>query len=340
MKSAAFLAALGSAGTVLAHGHVDYIIVEGVQYPGYDVTKYPWQSQQPTVVGWSATNTDNGFVEPNNFGSPDIICHRGAQPAKGHARVKAGDRILLQWDTWPESHHGPVIDYLARCSGNCETVDKTSLRFFKIGAGTYISGSPPGYWASDELIKNGFSWVVQIPASIAPGNYVLRHEIIALHGAPNANGAQAYPQCFNLEITGSGSTQPAGVAGTSLYRANDPGILFQLYQAPISYRVPGPPMMAGVPTTVSQYKMVATATSAPFTPGGGNQPNPPPSQPPPPPNPEPTTPSPEPTTPPGNGGGNCASLYGQCGGNGWGGATCCTSGTCRATNEWYSQCLP
>ncbi|KEY73075.1 hypothetical protein S7711_06148 [Stachybotrys chartarum IBT 7711] len=35
---------------------------------------------------------------------------------------------------------------------------------------------------------------------------------------------------------------------------------------------------------------------------------------------------------------SCSPLYGQCGGQGWTGPTCCSSGTCRATNEWYSQC--
>ncbi|KAJ3036780.1 hypothetical protein HDV00_002392 [Rhizophlyctis rosea] len=36
---------------------------------------------------------------------------------------------------------------------------------------------------------------------------------------------------------------------------------------------------------------------------------------------------------------NCASLYGQCGGQGWTGATCCSQGTCKVSNQWYSQCL-
>ncbi|KXJ88966.1 Alpha/Beta hydrolase protein [Microdochium bolleyi] len=37
--------------------------------------------------------------------------------------------------------------------------------------------------------------------------------------------------------------------------------------------------------------------------------------------------------------GQCAPLYAQCGGQGWGGATCCSQGTCKASNQWYSQCL-
>jgi hypothetical protein len=41
--------------------------------------------------------------------------------------------------------------------------------------------------------------------------------------------------------------------------------------------------------------------------------------------------SPQPT-------GQCASLWGQCGGQGWTGATCCAQGTCKVSNTWYSQC--
>jgi acetylxylan esterase len=36
--------------------------------------------------------------------------------------------------------------------------------------------------------------------------------------------------------------------------------------------------------------------------------------------------------------GNCSPMWGQCGGQGWTGPTCCSAGTCRASNQWYSQC--
>lgn len=32
-------------------------------------------------------------------------------------------------------------------------------------------------------------------------------------------------------------------------------------------------------------------------------------------------------------------LYGQCGGSGWTGATVCASGTCSVLNDYYYQCL-
>ncbi|KAK9778415.1 hypothetical protein SCAR479_04817 [Seiridium cardinale] len=147
----------------------------------------------------------------------------------------------------------PIIDYLAPCNGPCETVDKTSLKFFKIdGAGKAdpSATSSPGYWAND------------IPASVTPGNYVLRHEIIALHSANQPNGARAYPQCFNLEITGSGADTPSGIPGTQLYNSVDPGILYNLYTTPQpSYTVPGPPLVAGASSSVSQSSSRITAST-------------------------------------------------------------------------------
>jgi hypothetical protein len=35
----------------------------------------------------------------------------------------------------------------------------------------------------------------------------------------------------------------------------------------------------------------------------------------------------------------CSPLYGQCGGSAYTGPKCCSSGSCKVSNEWYSQCL-
>ncbi|KAK6544216.1 hypothetical protein TWF694_000919 [Orbilia ellipsospora] len=48
-----------------------------------------------------------------------------------------------------------------------------------------------------------------------------------------------------------------------------------------------------------------------------------------------------PTTTPSNGGGTtgCSAMWGQCGGIGWTGPKCCSAGTCKSSNAYYSQCL-
>jgi cellulase len=269
----AVLAALAGAATVSAHGHVIHIIADGVEYPGWDVTSMAYMASPPTVVGWSTTATDNGFISPDAFDSPDIICHKDATNAGGHAQVAAGASIFIQWDTWPDAHKGPILDYLAYCgSEGCEKVDKTSLEFFKISEKGLIDGSTsPGTYADTDLLSNGNGWLVNIPEDIAPGSYVLRHEIIALHSGQNENGAQSYPQCFNLEITGSGTEKPAGVKATELYKPDDEGILFNIYTTLDSYPIPGPTMISGC-SAATQSIVQATSTGTPIVGSGSGSP--------------------------------------------------------------------
>ena len=263
--------ALAGAALASAHGFVSNVVINGAFYGGYEVNSFPYMADPPTVIGWSSTATDLGFVAPDAFGSPDIICHRGSENAQGYAEVAAGDSIFFQWNTWPDSHKGPVIDYLAPCgSAGCGSVDKTTLEFFKISEAGLVDGSSaPGIYASDELIDNSNGWLTKIPESIAPGDYVLRHEIIALHSGGDANGAQNYPQCFNIRITGSGTEVPAGVLGTELYKADDAGILFSIYSPVDDYPIPGPALIAGAGAVeVGSSAVASTATATPVGEGG------------------------------------------------------------------------
>ncbi|KAI0405183.1 lytic polysaccharide monooxygenase [Xylaria palmicola] len=235
-------------GLASAHGYVSGVKVnQGSMIDGANPNwYYQPQGSVPETAGWQALNQDNGFVSPDAFGTADIACHKSAKPGQKYIAANAGDTLTLYWNTWPDTHKGPVINYLAKCSGECTSASAGSLSFTKISQGGLISGSNPGTWVTDTLIAQDFSADVKIPAGLAPGNYVLRHEIIALHSAGSANGAQAYPQCLNIKVGGSGSKAlPAGTAGTSLYKSTDPGILFSLYGAFSSYTIPGPAVWSG-----------------------------------------------------------------------------------------------
>lgn len=102
-----------------------------------------------------------------------------------------------------------------------------------------------------------------IPASIAPGKYVLRHEIISLHSADNANGAQAYPQCLNIEVTSDGTDTPAGEPATSFYKAEDPGIHLSIYNGPLEYSMPGPALYSGAGSSPAKPATPVKASGSP-----------------------------------------------------------------------------
>jgi Auxiliary Activity family 9 (formerly GH61) len=237
-------------------------------YPGFNPSAAPYQKPPPPVIGWPNGATDTGFVLPEDYAKSNIVCHLNSSPGEKHATVVAGSTIDLQWNQWAESHHGPVIDYMAKCDGECETADKNTLEFFKISEAGLINGAPaPGTWASDTLRAQNLTWTVTVPASIAPGNYVLRHEIIALHSANNPNGAQNYPQCINLQVTGSGTVSPAGIPATKFYKETDPGIFVNIYYPALeNYTIPGPPLFDGASLDSSKTSSVATvpvSSSAP-----------------------------------------------------------------------------
>lgn len=88
----------------------------------------------------------------------------------------------------------------------------------------YLSLSPTLNIVS---IVNGGVANVTLPKNIAPGNYIIRHEIIALHLANSKGGAEFYPSCSQLTIGGSGTDAPSDDELVSLpgaYSDLDPGI--------------------------------------------------------------------------------------------------------------------
>ncbi|KAH8430903.1 uncharacterized protein LDX57_008567 [Aspergillus melleus] len=368
IQSVSLLTSLLAATRVAAHGHVTNVVVNGVSFAGFDIGSFPYMEDPPKVAAWTTPNTGNGFV--TDYSSEDIICHQNATNAQGHIAVKAGDSINIKWTEWPESHHGPVIDYLAKCEGGCSTVDKTELKFFKIdGVGLVDNSEVPGTWGDDQLIENDNSWLVQIPESIAPGEYVLRHELIALHGAQTAGGAQNYPQCFNLKVSGSGTDEPEGVAGTSLYKSDGPGIEVNIYSSISSYTVPGPAQYTGA-SSIKQSTSKVTSTGTATVGSGSSVPSTKvavptassaPAQAPAPSTlvsatsaPAPTQPAvtsqPPVVSPPVSSTAISSSAsaaptgankpYAQCGGLNFQGATACPEGyTCHKYNPYYSQCI-
>ncbi|TFK74854.1 hypothetical protein BDN72DRAFT_892857 [Pluteus cervinus] len=261
--------------------------------------------------------------------SNDVICNGGINPYHTPVSTKvitvaAGSQVTTEWhhtlsgaapgdtaDPIDPSHKGPVIAYLAKIPSATQS-SVTGLKWFKI----YQDGlDSAGKWGIDRLITNKGKVSFNIPSCIAPGDYLLRAELIALHGASSYPGAQLYMECAQLTITGGGSTSPATVSFPGAYSGSDPGIKVNIYSNLRSYTIPGPPV---------------------FSCTGGQPSNPPP----PPPGPTTTpasTPLPPVTTQPSTGG---AAHYAQCGGIGWAGATSCQSPyTCMKSNDYYSQCL-
>lgn len=239
---------------VAAHGYINTFTLDGEDYEGFS----RWNpSPDPNAIGWSFTTEDEG--PELDFSSPDFICRRGAEASSNYGTIAAGGTASFFWTSddkvinpngWAESHRGPVLTYIAPCNGDCASVDKTSLRWTKIAESGLVSGpaNTQGIWATDVLRQNGGINTATIPKSIAPGKYVLRNELIALHRA-HINEPEFYMQCGNIEVTGSGTDDlsGSGVPAGELYSKSDSQLFgFSVYDSRDNeWPIPGPALYEG-----------------------------------------------------------------------------------------------
>jgi len=202
--------------------------------------------------------------------SPDMTCGwlpKANEPANRKCPVAAGSMFGLQWyhtapgphdDIVERTHVGPIMVYMAKSDTGAGNV------WFKI----YEDGFSNGKWAVDKLIDNRGRVDIKIPDDIAPGNYLLRGEILALHGAYDLNGIQPYVGCVELTISGNGKANPSGVAFPGFYKNTDPGMLFNRYQGFTSYPIPGPALYkpsSSSSSSGSNNNNNAPSTQAPST---------------------------------------------------------------------------
>ncbi|KAI0346656.1 hypothetical protein BDW22DRAFT_790232 [Trametopsis cervina] len=347
--SLAFAASL--IASVSAHATFQAMWVNGVDQGSYCV-RLPQSNSPVTSV---TTN--------------DIACNANAHAASGLCSVNPGDSVTVEMHQQPGDrscanqaiggdHFGPINIYLAKVPDATSAVGYQQS-WFKINE-MGLPSSNPDYWATEVLNDNCGHYTFTIPSGIAPGNYLLRAEVIALHVASSPGGAQFYMSCFQLSVGGSGSVSPAGVKFPGAYSASDPGILINIYTQLNSYPIPGPSPYNAPSPAVATTAWPTTATwntkSQPATvpttppPGAGA---PPPTSAPASPTSVPTSvhtssptsvhssaPTSAPTSaPPSTPSAGTVAQYGQCGGQGWTGATACVSPyTCKVLNPYYSQC--
>ncbi|KAF2009543.1 lytic polysaccharide monooxygenase [Aaosphaeria arxii CBS 175.79] len=239
-----------AAPLVAAHGFVQNATIGGKEYDFYHPYQDPYMSPAPPRV--SRKISGNGPVEDLTL--IDMECggwtagkDAGSAPAALHAPAEAGSTVNLRWTLWPESHQGPIITYMARCPDEgCQswTPNGTAV-WFKIAEDGLHSTNPDwlkNVWAVTPLISYPNKGVdYQVPECLKPGYYLVRHEIIALHGAYNYPGAQFYPGCHQLEVTGKGTKEVKEglVSFPGAYKETDKGVLYSQYDQ-LPYEIPGP----------------------------------------------------------------------------------------------------
>ncbi|KAJ2401375.1 hypothetical protein GGI23_001438 [Coemansia sp. RSA 2559] len=262
MKTASILgtvaALVASIASVSAHTYLSHLTLDGTKYgEGVCIRPYP-------------TNRNFPVKDPS---STNLTCNVGGvtSTAAKTCPVEAGSTITVEWhhnddsasdDIIDGSHLGPCLVYMAPLESN-----GSGDVWFKIFEDGYDASTKQ--WCVNKIRANGGKLDVTLPADIKAGDYLLRTEVIALHEADTdyatnpARGAQYYPNCGQISVSGGGNAEPQGYAIPGIYKTNSPGILFNLYSSYDSYPIPGPPLyVAGAVASAGGSSSSSEATDA------------------------------------------------------------------------------
>jgi hypothetical protein len=238
MKFSTFiLAPLFAASYVSAHGILKRISIQGKNFEGNGAGG----PNSPSVIRQVSSQDPNKGAD-----NPALTCGPNSGPAALVADASPGDTINFDWTTasggkWPHNT-GPMLTYMASCGPvTCDKFNQADAQWFKIDQ---VGRKPNnGEWVQQDLMNGGVA-SVKIPQNIAPGNYLIRHEIIALHLATSLGGAEFYPGCAQLKIGGNGNGVPKAselVRIPGAYRDDNPGIFDpSVFDANAPYQFPGP----------------------------------------------------------------------------------------------------
>ncbi|ROV92211.1 hypothetical protein VMCG_09324 [Cytospora schulzeri] len=190
--------------------------------------------------------------------STDLACNAGTSAVTAKCSVTAGSKVTVEMHQQPNdrsasneaiggAHYGPVLVYMAAVDDAASAVGSDSA-WFKVFQDTWAAAGSTGSddnWGTKDLNTCGGKMDVVIPADLAPGDYLVRAEAIALHSAGSEGGAQFYMTCYQITVTGSGTAVADTVSFPGAYAASDAGILINIYQSMTAYEAPGPTVVSG-----------------------------------------------------------------------------------------------
>ena len=265
MKTVAVLAGL----TALANAHATW--------------QQLWKNGEDLESTCARLPPSNSPIE--DYTSTALQCNVSPAAASGKCGFAAGDTVTIEMHQHNTrlcteegiggAHWGPVLAYLSKVE-DAATADGSS-EFFKIYENTWkkAEGSTQGdndYWGTKDLNYNCGKLDFTIPEDIAPGDYLLRAEAIALHAASASGGAQHYVTCYQLTVTGDGTATPAGVKFPEAYSKTGEGLGFSIHADLSEYPAPGPALYARGTKVDPQLLTFGEISGVPKATGGASAP--------------------------------------------------------------------
>ncbi|KAH0610638.1 uncharacterized protein H6S33_012165 [Morchella sextelata] len=243
------------ASQAAAHGGVGKYIIGSTEYKGWE----PYNSATGQSTIQRKYSSYDPILTPTGT---NIRCNNAGETSQLSATIAAGTDITAVWTQWTHAE-GPVTVYMAKCPASCADFDGSGAVWFKIDEAGLLSGTiNKGEWGNGIILKT-LKWTTTIPASLTPGNYIIRHEVLALHQELTP---QFYPECAQLTVTGSGTASPSGSYLVSLpgaFSMSDPGVSVRITSdTSTTYIVPGPAVWPGTGSGTGTTPVVTSAVSS------------------------------------------------------------------------------
>lgn len=241
----------------MAHFNFEALIVNGAATQPYEYVRHVTNSNSPV------TSVDDPNIRCNVGGSNGTWSNTKTQA------VNAGDKIGFTINA-NIGHPGPVNVYLSKNSGSGDlSAYDGAGDWFKIYEESADANSAGLQWFAAGATTVEFA----IPPETPAGDYLVRGDQIALHGAGTEGGAQFYMGCAQITVSSSSTTSlPASslIKFPGAYSATEPGIMLNIYYPPPqNYTMPG-----GRPWPDDSTSLVGNATLyADGTPAGSGSSN-------------------------------------------------------------------
>ncbi|KAF8956472.1 glycoside hydrolase family 61 protein [Flammula alnicola] len=260
MKVISVFLPLLTVACVSAHGFVGTMTINGKPFSG----NIPNGKKAPSVIRQISTSFPN-----KGANNPALTCGPNSSAGSLVADANPSDNVTFDWKggdlgNWPHNT-GPMLTYMASCGANatCDKFNITNAKWFKIQQIGRKANS--AIWAQQDLMTGGKA-SAQIPPTLAAGNYLIRHEIIALHLATSLGGAEFYPSCAQLRVGGNQTGVPKAsdlVSIPGAYKDADPGIFDpNVFNPSAKYVFPGPAIATLVNGTAVNGTVNGTAVNS------------------------------------------------------------------------------
>ncbi|BCS28212.1 lytic polysaccharide monooxygenase auxiliary activity family 9 protein [Aspergillus puulaauensis] len=226
LPSALVLAAVASHGAS-AHYFFPQLIADGVTTEYFEYVREDTQGYMPYKNGYEGN---------------DLRCNVGSDEFALQTKtytVSAGATIGFATDFGAQIEHpGPLQVYLSRAPANVSYYDGSGewFKIYELGPAAFTNNGIE--WGATG--KSQFTFA--IPPETPAGQYLVRIEQIALHGALQYGEAEFYFNCAQIEVISESTSTPGPtVSFPGAYTGYEPGILFDMYsKLYVNYTMPGP----------------------------------------------------------------------------------------------------